>query len=178
MYQVRVRATNTRGDGPWANLSVTTPVIPEPSAPVVITDSSTASSIVLRWEAPELFGSPLVRYELQQEAAAPQGGFTEIYRGAQTTYEVTGLEPVTSYRFRARAVTEAGISPFSAVHTADTTDHPPCTNDCNGHGVCVPGSEEAVCACDAGWMLPHCSREWDLQLTTGPMTVKWTYGEQ
>ena len=139
-YQVRVRARYGGWSGPWseARLTVTgepgaavrsqTPTAP--GAPTVTAAAASATTLTINWSAPADGGSPISSYELryiESEASERADERWTLQRslaaGAPLETVLTGLTDGVSYDIQVRAVNAAGDGPWSATHSAETTDH-------------------------------------------------------
>jgi chitodextrinase len=125
-YSYRVRATDAAGNlGGYSNVATTTPAADTqaPTAPSgLAATAASQSQINLSWTAStDNVGVTGYRVERCQGAACTN--FAEIGTATATTFANTGLTPVTSYRYRVRAVDAAGnLSGYSNVATATTPD--------------------------------------------------------
>jgi chitodextrinase len=121
-----VRATDAAGNlGGYSNVATTTPAADTqaPTAPSgLAATAASQSQINLSWTAStDNVGVTGYRVERCQGAACTN--FAEIGTATATTFANTGLTPVTSYRYRVRAVDAAGnLSGYSNVATATTPD--------------------------------------------------------
>ena len=125
-YAFRVRAVNAAGGGnPTAPARVTP--AKAPGAPTALSASPRDASVRLSWTAPaDDGGLPVTGYEVQVNS----GAWTPT-NSATTTHTVTSLADGTnltndrSYRFRVRALSEAGTGPeTSAMSAMPTSDSP------------------------------------------------------
>jgi chitodextrinase len=99
----------------------TLPQVPENLAAI----AAGMEQINLSWTYP---GTDTVEFEIQR-ALAEGGPFTVIKRVKTLTYADTGLLPGTTYHYRLRSVTNAGLSDFTPVvnATTETDDQVPST---------------------------------------------------
>ena len=138
LYTYRVRACNAVGCSAFSNeTSATTDALP-PEAPTNLTANPTGPFTVdLAWSD----GSANeARFEVEQKQTSGSswtaGGTIDPNT---TTFEATGLTPVTEYTFRVRACNDVGCSPFSNEATATTGDAPPAPP--SGLGATATGPE-------------------------------------
>ena len=128
-YDFRVRAVNAAGGGRSTAPERVTPA-KAPGVPTALSANPRNASVQLSWTAPaDDGGLPVTGYEVQVDS----GEWTPT-SSTTTTHTVTSLADGTSltndrsYRFRVRAVSEAGTGPetsvMSAVPTSDTPGVP------------------------------------------------------
>ncbi|CAH1257944.1 FANK1 [Branchiostoma lanceolatum] len=99
-----------------------------PDPPIV--GKVTHHSIELYWDHAQTWtdggggdtGSGRVHFCLQEEDK--NRGFATIYVGYAKTYTIEGLDPLTQYRYRLRAVNDEEASGFSPAITVSTTREP------------------------------------------------------
>lgn len=134
-YRISGFASNKAGAG--ANTTAipcfTASVPGVPGTPSLV--SSTASTIVLKWEpAYDDGGSPIQDYQLYMDEVEGTGpanveswGSSPVYTGGALTYTVAaGLTATRAYRFKVRAVSEQALSSsFSGVATFYAAALPP-----------------------------------------------------
>ena len=107
---------------------------------------ATHHSVELSWRPPpHLAEHGRLRYCIQEEDAAKKDGFGTVYKygsrfcydseaqchtdilsysncsGYATSHEFTGLNVLTQYRYRVRAINDVGPGPWSPVVTVATT---------------------------------------------------------
>eukprot|EP01031_Cornospumella_fuschlensis_P029957 gene29957-36180_t len=116
MYRFRLRFLSPRG---WSDFSAassaysTLPDRPDPPAAPVYT-AITCYAVELAWCAPSnCNGSTVIEYILVGKSVGDE--FTELYRGANTTYLALGLFPQYAYSFKLAAVNSCGVSEFSSL---------------------------------------------------------------
>ena len=139
-YQVRVRARYGGWSGPWSEARLTVSGEPDaavrsqtptaPGAPTVTAAAASATTLTINWSAPADGGSPISSYELryiESEASERADERWTLQRGlaagAPLETVLTGLTDGVSYDIQVRAVNAAGDGPWSATHSAETTDH-------------------------------------------------------
>eukprot|EP01029_Cantina_marsupialis_P021751 TRINITY_DN5264_c0_g1_i1.p1 TRINITY_DN5264_c0_g1~~TRINITY_DN5264_c0_g1_i1.p1 ORF type:complete len:314 (-),score=81.84 TRINITY_DN5264_c0_g1_i1:460-1401(-) len=113
-YQIRIRAWNENGEGPWTNwmTRVTTATIPD-RVPRPTVEKVTLTSIIIKWKVPNDNGSGIFRFDL--EVNGEEGEFVQHRNFADyITHEISGLVPSNTYEFRVRAVNSVGRSDFSS----------------------------------------------------------------
>ena len=139
-YRVRVRARYGGWSGPWSEARLTVSGEPgaavrsqtptAPGAPTVTAAAASATTLTINWSAPADGGSPISSYELRYiESEAPERADERwtlqrsLAAGALLETVLTGLTDGVSYDIQVRAVNAAGDGPWSATHSAETTDH-------------------------------------------------------
>ena len=102
-YQVRVRATNGHGDGPWS--AATTLKAGGPSAPSAPTLTSGNTQLVVVWTAPADSGSSITDYDVRysSDSGANWTEWDASTTSTATTATITGLTNGTSYQVQVRA---------------------------------------------------------------------------
>jgi hypothetical protein len=121
-YWYRILAKNTAGKSAYSNLASATTLQVPPVAPDGLTAEAVSSTqINLSWKDKS---SNETRFELERSLNATV--FTKISDIPldMTSYQNTGLTPVTAYYYRIRAVNSAGASPYSNVVSATTQNIP------------------------------------------------------
>lgn len=142
-YQVRVRARNAKGLGPWSTPKSATPVgAPAmPSPPRVTPDAS--GTLVVQWIAPWHNGSEIDGYGVEYRACSTdpdpetkdlscsknpvwEATWSAVTRsGTSTTQTISGLSNGTAYQVRVKAKSSAqGDGPWSSEVTATPVDTP------------------------------------------------------
>ncbi len=132
-YQVRLRAYNSRGPGPWATVvsgetpantatptpltDTPTPTIEPPHPPVILWDAKGDGQITIRYVSV----SGITRYEFQHRKAGanwPDTSPVVTVKDTDTTYTITGLENGVTYDFRMRAINDGGNSAWAEIEVA------------------------------------------------------------
>ena len=119
-YQMKVRATNSAGDSAFSSprSCTTAPDVPlTPAAPVCGVE--TWEAVPFSWTAPNAQGSAIIRYQVQID------GGSQVNVNSGTSHTYNGLDVVTPYDVRVRAVNGVGNGPWSAATTCTTTPAPP-----------------------------------------------------
>uniref|UniRef100_A0A6U4VBP4 Fibronectin type-III domain-containing protein n=1 Tax=Hemiselmis andersenii TaxID=464988 RepID=A0A6U4VBP4_HEMAN len=123
-YTARVQAINTEGVGlPSPSVTFSTEAGPPgaPDAPTLVGDPA-GCELSLCWAAPERCnGADVSEYCLQVQDLSQGGGFSALYTGCLTSFDVSSLRPGTPYAFRVRAANSAGSGPFSPSLNVTTT---------------------------------------------------------
>ena len=115
-YQVRVRATNARGDGAWS--ASATQQAGAPSAPAAPTLGSGNAQITASWAAPAGNGSAITGYAVQHSTDGVLWSTAGVTVTAATrTAVITGLTNGTAYQVRVRAANDRGDGAWSASAT-------------------------------------------------------------
>ena len=137
LYQAKVQAMNSMGAGEFSEPFVFSSEAGSPSAPKMpVISHVTTDTIGVSWEKPEQDnGAPVEHFalEMQQTTAtlstestpASKNPWRVVYKGSFTSFEVGGLEPGGSYRFRVRGRNAAGEGPFSPPVICCTEAVPP-----------------------------------------------------
>ncbi|KAL4434999.1 hypothetical protein ABPG77_003824 [Micractinium sp. CCAP 211/92] len=126
-YQLRVRAGNAVGWGPWSEPLAAATAPDVPAAPAGLSAKAVGTAVRAAWEAPEDNGAPISAYELEAAPAAGQGSFTlaATVSGDTQSARVLQLEPNSGYRLRVRAVNAVGPGPHSQEVSVQTSRAPP-----------------------------------------------------
>lgn len=139
-HEVRVRAVNAEGDGPWTDPpmegSITAFPLGKPTSPVISHNTSTPNSLYLGWVDPtETGGSAIISYEV--EYSIMQGTTqTRTYHlvgdadlvttsAAGRTARLRMLALGTDYSMRVRARNAVEFGPWSDVTTGTLAAPPP-----------------------------------------------------
>ena len=122
MLSIQVDDGNAGTDVVDARITVVSAVAP--AAPVSLTAASVGlTQINLVWEAPNTGGSPITAYKLQ--VSIDEGSsWMDIHTtsdGATRSYEHTGLEPETTYRYQVAAQNDVGRGVYSSALTEAMT---------------------------------------------------------
>lgn len=129
-YQLRVRAGNAVGWGPWSEPLAAATAPDVPAAPAGLTAKAVGTTVRAAWEAPEDNGAPISAYELEAAPATGGGDFAlaATASGGAQSARVPQLEANCGYRLRVRAVNAVGPGPYSqevSVHTSRAPPSPP-----------------------------------------------------
>lgn len=128
LYTFFVRAKDAAGNvssnSNVVNVTTQAPDVTPPSAPTLSASSITSNSTILSWSG-ATDNIAITAYDVYQ-------GATLLGTTSLTTYNVTGLSPLTSYTFSVRAKDEAGnISVSSNVVSITTAAFTYCTSQGN-----------------------------------------------
>ncbi|MCY4505251.1 MAG: fibronectin type III domain-containing protein, partial [Hyphomicrobiales bacterium] len=114
---IRVRARNARGVGPWSNeLSV---VPGTPTAPSGVTAaagelSGGSQPLVVSWTASNGNGAAITQYNVQYQVGTSGATATANAAGGATSLTITAVTNGSEYRARVRGVNSRGTSAWSA----------------------------------------------------------------
>ena len=141
-YQVRVRARNANGLGPWSASVPGRPVgAPAKPSPPRVTPGD-PGELVVRWIAPWDNGSDITGYDVEYRACittdpdpatmdltctpSPTWGTWTAYSHSDTstTATITGRDNGTAYQVRVKARSAVGDGPWSTEVTATPVDKP------------------------------------------------------
>ena len=118
----RVYAENAEGIGPASNVDDGTTNAAPPSGPQNVRARATGpSSILLAWDAPETDGGARVTGYGIQVQGPNDNSWIDLERNTGTTTRIfthTGLEPVTRYSYRVRAINRVGEGAWSPMPPA------------------------------------------------------------
>ena len=153
-YSIRVRASNSAGDGDWSSVVTGTPNANPPLKPSRPQATAGNAQVSLAWTAGGNGGAAITGWKYRQKAdAGDWGDWTPIPgSGASTTsHTVTTLTNGTEYTFQVRAVNSAGDG-------AASDDSNPVTPSTSGPTVpaaptnlqATPGNAKAVLSWTAG----------------------------
>ncbi|EKX44902.1 hypothetical protein GUITHDRAFT_139499 [Guillardia theta CCMP2712] len=130
IYVVKVLAMNSFGNGDWSEpLKFSS----DPGAPAAPESPEitrvTSQSVMLSWQPPvRTNGADVEEFSLQMlevvSSLQASAGFQTMYTGSLRCFEVMGLRPGTSYKFRVCAKNAAGQGPYS-IPAIGTTDAVP-----------------------------------------------------
>ncbi len=103
-------------------LAVTTRATPVlPGVPTNLTAKSVSSkAILLGWST----AANASRYVLER-SGSDMGGWSEVYRGAELSFEDAALSPETTYWYRVKAINDDGDSAWSKLASATTPEREP-----------------------------------------------------
>ena len=110
-------------DGRVAEIAVTVVVTDVDEPPGALgtpeQESASATTLTIRWTAPENSGPPLRGYEVEYRRLG--GGFIDAaHSGTARMARLTALRAGSSYRFRVRAENAEGIGPWSGIGMGET----------------------------------------------------------
>ena len=120
-YQLRARAVNSAGTGPWSAAGQATPIgtVPDRVSRVFVTAGD--GQLLLSWGVPEDNGAAISEYDVQISSSSsfPDDATTVDARVTSgTAYTRTGLSNGTTYYARVRAVNSRGDGPWSPTASA------------------------------------------------------------
>ena len=109
LYEYRVRAANSVGDGPWSD---TASAQASAAVPAQITDLAAVAgtTIQLSWSAPNDGGSAITGYTVEWKAS---GGNATTVAVSGTSWTHSGVTPGTLYEYRVRATNAIGDGAWS-----------------------------------------------------------------
>jgi titin len=118
-YFYRIAALSSAGTGSYAYVNA----IPAAyaSAPILLSASGSAGSVLLVWAAPSNTGGGVISgYQIDQAAVGTSIWTPAVQNtnSSSTTYSVTGLTNGATLQFRVAAITGAGTGMFSQALTA------------------------------------------------------------
>ena len=136
-YEVRVRARNTTGFGPWSTASSATP-LGKPAKPSTPKLTAGDEVLVVTWTPPADNGSPITGYKVERcESTAdctvdsndwvpdnPSGVPTPDETTGTITHPLDGLTNGTTYRVRVLAINDQGDGPWSSTASGTPTVRP------------------------------------------------------
>ena len=122
----RVRALNARGSGEPSNVAAGKTNAARPGQPRNLRARATGpASITLAWEAPASDGGERITgYTIRMRGSSdsPWITITRNTGSSATTYEHTGLQPATVYRYQVAAINRVGAGQWS--FESSTSTHP------------------------------------------------------
>ncbi|CAH0603310.1 unnamed protein product [Chrysodeixis includens] len=125
-YSATVTAYNKVGAGPTSPaLTFTTAAAPPDAPDTPSAEVQGPRTARLEWSPPRENGAPVLDYRLEMSATNVDDAFSEIYRGIETSYEISRLVPFSPYFFRVCATNAAGRSAWSGVRDVLTPRAPP-----------------------------------------------------
>ena len=119
-YDVRVRATNSKGDSLWSPVATSAPRARVPDPPSALTVNAGDRHLVVSWNAPSNNGDFIIDYDVEYRAsnASPSTNWTEQkHTGTGTTTKIDDLTNDQSYDVRVLATNSMGDSNWSPVAT-------------------------------------------------------------
>lgn len=122
-YTYRARAESSAGLSGYSNeATASTPALPLPPAPSLQATGVSSSQIHLAWTSA---ATGIVRFHVERRIATTQ--YAEIFQPASTTtsFDDTVLTGSTTYFYRMRVETAAGLSPYSNEVNVTTLQAPP-----------------------------------------------------
>ena len=125
-YEIRVRAANAKGAGPWSDPVTATPgAIPsKPNAPSLATGNA---QITASWSAPSSNAGALTHYDLRHRRVGTSS-WTQVDGITSRSRTVTGLSNGRSYEFQVRAANAIGDGAWSDSMTATPATVPSAPN--------------------------------------------------
>ena len=142
-YQVRVRAENANGDGPWSTAATATPAgkPSKPSTPTVTSGGS--QKLAVSWSVPSDNGSAITGYNVEYctstDDCTDDSNWTDTgHSGTTTSTTIDGLTNGTAYKIRVRATNNVGSGAWSTSATGtpkavpDAPDEPTLTIGTSG----------------------------------------------
>lgn len=112
-YDVRVRAENAVGPGPWSTIGSGTPATTPPSAVGGLVPTAGHRAVLLRWTAPANGGSPLTTYRIERRQGAASWQLVRDLAPSLTAYIDRGVVNGSAYQYRVRAANAVGTGPWS-----------------------------------------------------------------
>jgi PKD repeat protein len=126
IYYYRVRAYNDGGNSGNSNVVEVTTLPIDPNAPQALDPTDIAqTSFTARWRSSESASSYWLDVATDFSFNHYVSGYENLNVGADTTYQVTGLEANTTYYYRVRAENLGGTSNNSNVIFLTTLPFPP-----------------------------------------------------
>ena len=121
LYEVRVRATNSAGDGPWSSESDATPVrtLTAPAKMDIPSVTGGDQSAIIYWNAPDNGGSTITAYRIEYRQSGQNTWPNSASPAVNlTNTTITSLENQKHYQFRIRATNVIGNGEWSDIATA------------------------------------------------------------
>ena len=115
-YDVRVRAVNSEGGGPWATNSGTpeAATVTAPGAPTGLRVTSGLGSLTVNWNPPVSDGGSAITAYRVEWKLSPATSWPGADKGASDrSHTITGLTNGSEYDVRVSAVNSAGNSPWA-----------------------------------------------------------------
>jgi hypothetical protein len=143
-YTVYVTATSSAGTGP-ASARVTAEPFAAPGQVTGLSITSSDSTVVLSWTAPQGGGSAVTGYDVEiSPVPAGQQQITSV--GLTTSHTFSGLTDGTPYTFTVRAVNQQGDGPWSAGVAGTAVGKPVLTGapTATSAAVADPGATRAI----------------------------------
>jgi len=117
-YTYRARSEGASGFSAYSNeSSAATPAVPLPPAPTLQGTATSGSQGHLSWTTT---ATGIIRFRVERRTTT--GAYAEIAQpsATSTTFDDSGLNPSTTYLYRMRVETGAGLSPYSNEVTVTT----------------------------------------------------------
>ncbi|XP_068125686.1 contactin-2 [Hyperolius riggenbachi] len=128
-FDVKIKAFNRKGEGPYSLQTTVYSAEEEPSiSPSKVKATAIASSdIEVEWNSVSNTNGVLLGYEIRYWKAGDKEAAADRVRspGLDTTAKVSGLKPDTLYHVTVRAYNRAGTGPSSPIANVTTTKAPP-----------------------------------------------------
>ena len=167
-YQVRVRAENGNGEGPWSSAATATPA-GKPAKPDAPSLTAGDGSLTVTWTAPSDNGSAITGYKVARctstDDCTDDGNWTEDSPDSViTTHTLTGLTNGTAYKVRVRATNDVDDGPWSKSATG-TPAGPPYAPDTvtlasgNGRLIVTWSAPTTNGATVSGFKVRHCDSD-------------------
>lgn len=122
-YVFKAKLRNAGGDGAESSETSSSTTLAA-TAPTITSSGKTPNAVTLSWSVVTHAESYDIRYKKASESATAYVEVSDPIAGDATSYEITGLEPITEYHFQARSVfagdTEGGWNPATPLSV--TTD--------------------------------------------------------
>lgn len=118
IYAFRVRGSNQYGAGNFSSSSLPVSTLGGPAHQVpdkatAVTVTPDHSFLALSWSDPVLHGLELLDFEVQLRTAATSG-WTTVYKGLDTKFNISELQHGADYQVRLAATNELGSSEWSS----------------------------------------------------------------
>ena len=112
-YHVSVRATNSRGDGPWSPSATMT--AGAPAAPAALALTAGHQKLAVGWTAPAANGAAVTDYDVRYRAdgTTTWTEWNATDTGTTASANITGLTNGTIYHVSVRAANSRGDGPWS-----------------------------------------------------------------
>ena len=144
-YQVRVRASNARGDGAWSPVASETPGKPSaPSTPSLVVG---VGQVKVSWSAATANGPTVSDYDVSYRLTGTTSWTDWPHTGTERAITITDLAGPNTYEVRVRASSAAGAGPWSAVASAQVTSAVPAKPD-------APRLTSGVSSLSVTWSAP------------------------
>ena len=126
-YEVRVRARNADGPGPWSDLSTASTTTVEPPLRMRQPEVTASSGHTLRvvWRAPSNTGPAISGYDVEYRKRGSVSSTRRSFGRTARSTTITGLESNTTYEVQVRAKNADGAGQWSPADRATTPRVPP-----------------------------------------------------